>query len=614
MLLQALRLAPPLAGRLQAFFAFSPEAEYDSWITVGISDGGSPGALGASPGFDLSAWSLEQPLGPYDNAAIFWMNPADGPIGPDPVVMGQLTVPSGSAPTATALLQGKPSVGDDWRAFVTWEPAQRPPPPPPPPPLPPTPTPGPPWQGDGECDIPDINECISNPCDNGAACLDSHNDSSIPHHQYRCACQSGFANGTCTFPPGLDTVVLYWGLCDQPDGNCDFDVDECMSRPCDAGYTCIDLSEDPVEPESDAFDCEPVSMDPCISEPCLNGATCAAASLSSVGRRQWLLQCTEGVPTIEFAAPGDHNELSVFDGGSVHAPRLMSCGGHCDQADGTGCQEPCTTAQGTGSQVTLAYSSRGGAGGELQASYRCVRPPGVGRRLDENVAGDNDNISPSVCGTSYVVVAIQDPGSPYSGMQTLQLSIELSSVQGNLYTVFGTPSGPMDLPPAFQAGPSDFGVDIGGVNPSYFSVSLAAELDSWLTIGSTDGSLGDQLNSAGIDFDAWTEDSGLLVSDGAVFLMDPFSGPSGSVVVAQITVPTATVPSIVMGAQGHLAGQDMNWQCSGATWMFTDVVTLTDGGVADLTTTNSSVPHDAYICTCAPGFANGQCAYDFIEE
>lgn len=48
--------------------------------------------------------------------------------------------------------------------------------------------------------------------------------------------------------------------------------------------------------------------------------------------------------------------------------------------------------------------------------------------------------------------------------------------------------------------------------------------------------------------------------------------------------------------------------------MFTDVVTLTDGGVADLSTTNSSVPHDAYVCTCVPGFANGACEYDYIPE
>lgn len=70
-----------------------------------------------------------------------------------------------------------------------------------------------------------------------------------------------------------------------------------------------------------------------------------------------------------------------------------------------------------------------------------------------------------------------------------------------------------------------------------------------------------------IDFDAWTADSGITVENGGVFLMDPTAGPSGSVVVAQITVPTERTPSIVMGAQGHVAGDPgTNWQCSGVTW------------------------------------------------
>ena len=67
-----------------------------------------------------------------------------------------------------------------------------------------------------------------------------------------------------------------------------------------------------------------------------------------------------------------------------------------------------------------------------------------------------------------------------------------------MYIVFGSVQAPMVLPAAFQAAGA-FGVDIGGVDPAYFSVSLEAELDSWLTIGATDGSLGPQLSAIGID-------------------------------------------------------------------------------------------------------------------
>ena len=58
-------------------------------------------------------------------------------------------------------------------------------------------------------------------------------------------------------------------------------------------------------------------------------------------------------------------------------------------------------------------------------------------------------------------------------MQTLQLSLELSSRQGDVYIVFGSVQAPMVLPAAFQAAGA-FGVDIGGVDPAYFSVSWSA--------------------------------------------------------------------------------------------------------------------------------------------
>eukprot|EP01052_Picozoa_sp_SAG31_P046578 SAG31_NODE_8964_length_1355_cov_4.973726_2_plen_95_part_01 len=46
--------------------------------------------------------------------------------------------------------------------------------------------------------------------------------------------------------------------------------------------------------------------------------------------------------------------------------------------------------------------------------------------------------------------------------------------------------------------------------------ALEAASDSWLTIGSDDGSLTESLSSAGIDFTAWTAQSGLGVSNGGV--------------------------------------------------------------------------------------------------
>ena len=105
-----------------------------------------------------------------------------------------------------------------------------------------------------QCDIPDVDECASSPCDNGAACRDSHNDTTIPHREYRCVCRGGFANGTCAVG-WLATVPQYVGLCNISAGNCDVELDECLSHPCEPGAACTDLSTDPIAPASNAYRC-----------------------------------------------------------------------------------------------------------------------------------------------------------------------------------------------------------------------------------------------------------------------------------------------------------------------------------------------------------------------
>ena len=50
----------------------------------------------------------------------------------------------------------------------------------------------------------------------------------------------------------------------------------------------------------------------------------------------------------------------------------------------------------------------------------------------------------------------------------------------NVYTLFGTPTSRLVVPPAFQVS-TPFGADIGGVNPTFFGVMAEAQFDSWLT-------------------------------------------------------------------------------------------------------------------------------------
>jgi hypothetical protein len=108
-----------IGGASPAFFAISADAEFDSWLTIGIVDGSNNGAIAASPGLGLGSWSATTGISEA-NGAIFYMNPLDGPSGAD-IVLAQITsaTPTG---TASARLQGKSvnAADGDWSANKEW--------------------------------------------------------------------------------------------------------------------------------------------------------------------------------------------------------------------------------------------------------------------------------------------------------------------------------------------------------------------------------------------------------------------------------------------------------------------------------------------------------------
>ena len=118
-----------IGGANPAFFAIANNAalgyaEFDSWLTVGITDGTGAGPISASPGFDLATWTDSAGLN-ENNAAIFFMDPATmgANSGTDPIVMAQMTVSAETAAggTATAQVQGRSAGGaEDWETAVTW--------------------------------------------------------------------------------------------------------------------------------------------------------------------------------------------------------------------------------------------------------------------------------------------------------------------------------------------------------------------------------------------------------------------------------------------------------------------------------------------------------------
>jgi len=118
-----------IGGANPAFFAIANNAalgyaEFDSWLTVGVTDGSAPGAIAASPGFDLGTWTDSAGIS-QTNAAIFFMDPAtmSANSGTDAIVMAQMTVSAETAAggTASAKLQGRSAGGaEDWETAVTW--------------------------------------------------------------------------------------------------------------------------------------------------------------------------------------------------------------------------------------------------------------------------------------------------------------------------------------------------------------------------------------------------------------------------------------------------------------------------------------------------------------
>eukprot|EP01043_Picozoa_sp_COSAG02_P064986 COSAG02_NODE_9667_length_2148_cov_1.176184_2_plen_437_part_01 len=100
----------------------------------------------------------------------------------------------------------------------------------------------------GNCDI-DVNECDSNPCVNSAACVESTTDASVVHDAYQCSCNEGYSNGMCNYnfigQYATDCTVADSRQVIELSGNCDIDLDECVSTPCQNGAKCVESTVDP---------------------------------------------------------------------------------------------------------------------------------------------------------------------------------------------------------------------------------------------------------------------------------------------------------------------------------------------------------------------------------
>ena len=106
-------------GVSPALFAHSADAAFDSWLTVGLTEGDTAGAL-SSIGIDWAAWTWTDALTTTDGA-VFWLDPGGGPAGS--AVVAQLTVSASFSGVVTMGMQGRSSVAgsEDWQEAASFE-------------------------------------------------------------------------------------------------------------------------------------------------------------------------------------------------------------------------------------------------------------------------------------------------------------------------------------------------------------------------------------------------------------------------------------------------------------------------------------------------------------
>lgn len=101
-----------VGGTDPQFWAFAAGCQYDSWLTVGLTEGDSHSSL-SSVGVDLTSWSESVGITTSDGA-VFWMNPDSAPATGSAVV-AQLTVPTEATNYAVKLCAQGRGAGDDWQ-------------------------------------------------------------------------------------------------------------------------------------------------------------------------------------------------------------------------------------------------------------------------------------------------------------------------------------------------------------------------------------------------------------------------------------------------------------------------------------------------------------------
>ena len=210
-----------------------------------------------------------------------------------------------------------------------------------------------------------------------------------------------------------------------------------------------------------------------------------------------------------------------------------------------------------------------------------MTPPEIHDILVPTVPGECP-IPYSTCSSEFVCPKVVEmthcSRDGISGYTTYRLSLVITNPNIlNIYAIYGDSQygeHPMSFPPAWQ-GQNYGNTNLGGISDPLLAISSDAAYDSWVTIGITNGDAHNSLSSVGIDFQSWTETSGIYNTNGAVFLMDAgkITVRETEYVVAQITIPDNQINDVIISAQGKLHCSDRgNKECDHPlTWYENDI-------------------------------------------
>lgn len=166
------------------------------------------------------------------------------------------------------------------------------------------------------------------------------------------------------------------------------------------------------------------------------------------------------------------------------------------------------------------------------------------------------------CNNDYVcpkITQISIDNDNINGFTVYELSLILTENAYNIYAIYGDQVDNMIIPPAYQVH-QHIGSNIGGINPVIINYIHESLFDSWFTIEVTDGDDMGYINSIGINWMDWTQDNGLTISDGAIFLNDPVLklSDTNEYIISHLTVDDRSSHLLRINVNGRIFSPGMD--------------------------------------------------------